>query len=49
MKMNKKVYKTPATKTIMLRQQITLLTESTGLSADRKCYGGAIEDTWGDE
>ena len=48
--MNKKVYQAPSTKTIMLRQQITLLTESTtGISADRNGYGGAIEDTWGDE
>lgn len=44
--MNKKVYQAPSTKTIMLRQQITLLTESTGLSANRDDYGETTPETW---
>lgn len=43
--MNKKVYKTPAMKIVMLRQQVTLLAGSEGVEADRKGYTKET-DTW---
>jgi hypothetical protein len=44
--MNKKVYKTPAMKIVMLRQQVTLLAGSEGVNAGRDAYGTATEETW---
>ena len=48
-KMKKKTYKTPSMKIVMLCQQVTLLTESDGVNADRKSYGAATEEIWGNE
>ena len=48
-KMNKKTYKTPSMKIVMLCQQVTLLTESDGVNAKRKSYGEATEETWENE
>lgn len=44
--MNKKAYKTPSTKTIMLRQQITLLAGSNGVESYRVGYTNTDPETW---
>lgn len=44
--MNKKAYKTPSVKVIMLCQQVTLLAGSAGVQATRGDYGNATQDTW---
>jgi hypothetical protein len=43
--MGKKIYQSPLTKTIILRQQIQLLAGS-GVEATRNGYGDAVTDTW---
>ena len=44
--MSKKAYKTPSTKTIMLRQQVTLLAGSNGVEAERTGYASTDSDIW---
>ena len=45
--MSKKAYKTPSTKTIMLRQQFHLLAGSDGVEADRSGYTTeTAPETW---
>ena len=44
--MNKKAYKAPSTKTIMLRQQVHLLAGSNGVDAERYGYANTQPATW---
>ena len=46
MKKNKKAYKTPSVKTILLRQQAQLLTGSNGVEAERNGYTTGTEEIW---
>ena len=44
--MNKKTYKTPSTKTIMLHQQLSLLAGSDGVEAVRDDYAETTPEIW---